>query len=334
MPTLHEGPGVVYSTQEATVIDTREMPWEPFEGLQGGSVKVLSRFETGEPEVMLIWRPPGPTKTLAKLPHRHRHPRIREQFFFLRGELPHWDYRSEDDADGELIVFKEGYYLDRRPGMGIHGLEEAPVSPVGTLILHWRSGTGNMGGEPNFDEESIPVPYPADKQRINSTPLTARRDGSGIVYETEGATVIDTREMAWQQFPNWGDANIKVLSRFGNGEAEVMIFHRPGDAARMAKNLPYRHYHPNIRELFFFLDGELPHYDYQSPEQRAGEGTLINFKAGYYLDRRPGAGGLHGLEREPTSATGSVILHWRTGVGNLRGEPNFEQESVEVPYPA
>ena len=274
-----DGSGIVYATTEATILDTREMPWERFAGITGGAVKVLSRFPTGEPEVMLIWRPAGPTATLAKLPHRHRHPRIREQFFFLSGELPHWDYRSEDDTHGELLVFREGYYLDRRPGMGIHGLEEHPVSRTGAVILHWRTGTGNMGGEPNFDQESIAVPYPPGKIDINSTALSARSDGSGIVYETDGVTAIDTREMAWQSFPNWGDAHIKVLSRFDDGEPEVTILHRPPDAARMAKGLPYRHYHPNIREVFFILSGELPHYDYQSREQRAGEGTLVELQA-------------------------------------------------------
>lgn len=56
------------------------------------------------------------------------------------------------------------------------------------------------------------------------------------------------------------------------------------------------------------------------------------FRQGFYLDRRPGPEGLHGIETEPSSQTGCLVLHWRTNTGNIAGESNFEEESIEVPF--
>ena len=58
------------------------------------------------------------------------------------------------------MVFREGYFMDRRPG-SIHGNECTVTSPTGCVILMWREGTGNWLDEPNAPQETIEVPYPA-----------------------------------------------------------------------------------------------------------------------------------------------------------------------------
>ena len=153
-------PGTVFENEIVTILDTREMDWEEFPGLEGGRMKVLSRDESGEPAVMLLWFPPDVSDNLPELPYRHYHATGREHFFFLSGEFPHWEYPSAEAREGQLVLFREGYYLDRRPGPGgMHGLEAEPTSRIGCLALHWRTGTGNISGEQNFEQESIEVPF-------------------------------------------------------------------------------------------------------------------------------------------------------------------------------
>jgi hypothetical protein len=96
---------------------------------------------------------------LSDLPHRHYHRTVREYGFTISGELPHWEYENAEQEDGELVVFREGYYMDRAPG-SLHGLEPGPTSAVGCVVLMWRTGRGTWVDEPTFDEETVEVPYP------------------------------------------------------------------------------------------------------------------------------------------------------------------------------
>ena len=149
--------GVVIDRPDLTILDTREMEWEEFAGLKGARIKVLSRDEEGEPSVFLVWLPPG--RLISDLPHRHYHRTIREYGFTLAGELPHWEYENAEQREGDLVVFQEGYYMDRAPG-SLHGLEPGPTSPIGCVVLMWRTGRGTWVDEPAFGEETVEVPYP------------------------------------------------------------------------------------------------------------------------------------------------------------------------------
>jgi len=86
---------------------------------------------------------------------------VSEVSFSLSGELPHWEYENLKQEKGDIVVFKEAFLLDRRPGpASMHGTESAqPVSAVGRLSLSWRNGTGNFFGEPDFETETITVPF-------------------------------------------------------------------------------------------------------------------------------------------------------------------------------
>ena len=158
MASKAEKPGVVLEKRAATFLDTREMEWEDFPGKAGAKMKVLSRFENGEPSVFLVWTPPGLGSGDA---HRHYHRTVHEFHFFLEGDFPIWEYDSPDQAEGQHIVIKPGFYLERRPGEdGIHGMEGGPTSETGCLMLQWRTGTGNWTEEADYHEESVDVPYP------------------------------------------------------------------------------------------------------------------------------------------------------------------------------
>lgn len=158
-PRTHTN-GVIYDRPDLTLLDTREMEWEEFSGLKGCKVKVLSRFPDGHAMIFLVWMPPGSPIPVEHLPHRHVHKTTSEFAFVLSGELPHWEYESAEQKHGELVIFKEGFFMHRKPG-SLHGLEPGPESQTGCLILFWRDAVGNWLDDPNAAEESPEVPYPA-----------------------------------------------------------------------------------------------------------------------------------------------------------------------------
>lgn len=157
MSSTQQGQGEVYVNSVTRLLDTRHMEWEDW--FQGTKVKVLDRFDGGEPSVYLLWLPPGTSQE----PHRHFHERAGEFHFVLEGQQPTWVYDSADQGVGEghNIVLREGYYLGRHPGSeGIHGRETTAGSPTGCVMLCWRTSTGTMLAEPNASEETTVVPYP------------------------------------------------------------------------------------------------------------------------------------------------------------------------------
>jgi hypothetical protein len=153
------GPGgVVLDRPDVTLLDTREMQWEDFPGLEGARVKMLSRDDAGNGVTWLIWLP-GELPSVGR-PHRHYHRTIREFSFMLAGELPHWEYRDAEQQQGDLVVVREGWFMERQPG-SVHGLEVGPSSETGCVLLQWRTGVGNYLNEPEAAYETIDVPYAA-----------------------------------------------------------------------------------------------------------------------------------------------------------------------------
>jgi quercetin dioxygenase-like cupin family protein len=319
--------GRLIERSDLLLLDTREMPWEDFEGLAGGKVKVLSRDERGNAMVMLVWMPPGELPGVV-LPHRHYHRTITEFTFMLSGELPHWEYASAQEP-GEMVLFRRGFFMERHPG-SIHGLEPGTTSASGCVLLMWRDGIGNWLSEPQAAEETVDVPYAPS----SGAPAPAASDGvgagdePGIVLRRPDVTILDSRAMPWTPFPGLRGAQVKVLARDERGDHRViLVFMPPG--LRPGVRL-HRHYHRTVREFALVLSGELPHWEYEDAAQADGE--LVVFREGYFMDRRPGS--IHGNECTVTSPTGCVILMWREGTGNWLDEPNAPQETIEVPYPA
>lgn len=153
--------------------------------------------------------------------------------------------------------------------------------------------------------------------------------GSGQRYVTAETTLLDTREMEWEDEPELG--RIKVLSRFPTGEPSVfLLWLPPGDGADRPS---HRHYHRTVDEYHFVIEGEQPTWVYDSADEGEGEGKEFLLREGSYLARTAGPAGLHGRERSATSKTGCVMLVWRTGVGNFVREATADRETIEVPYP-
>jgi hypothetical protein len=155
--------------------------------------------------------------------------------------------------------------------------------------------------------------------------------GPGLVYQNAACTILDTREMEWEEWGP-GGSSAKVLSRFDNGEPSVFLWRSTAGRATPA---PYRHYHKTVRETHFWLDGEFPLFEYESPDE--ARGRQFTMRAGWYLDRLPGIEGIHGIyegeETKVESAVGSTVLIWRDGVGNFITEENAHDESPEVRFP-
>ena len=100
-------------------------------------MKPLSRFDSGAPEVCLLWLPPGESESRLQ-----RHRTAREHFFVLAGEL-----RSG------TVRLKEGFYVEIAPG-ATHHSEPESASPVGAVVLYWRTAAGTQPREPEFEEET------------------------------------------------------------------------------------------------------------------------------------------------------------------------------------
>lgn len=318
-------PGIVIDWHDLRRIDTRELPWEEFDGLEGGKIRVLARDADGNASVMIVSLPAGELPSVA-LPHRHFHRSVREFSYVLSGELPHWEYESAEQNRGDLVVFREGYFMDRKPG-SIHGLERGMSSATGFEVLMWRDGVGNWVDEPEFAQETADVPY-ADPEATGATePTIAGADENGVVIDRPDLTLLDTRQMPWESFDGLPNGKVKVLSRSEDGTPIVMmVWLPPGEIEGL--ELPHRHYHRTIREFSFMLEGELPHWEYRNAEQQ--EGDLVVVRRGFFMERSPGS--IHGLEVGPSSPTGCVLLCWRDKPGNWISEPEFAQETVDVPY--
>ena len=152
----------------------------------------------------------------------------------------------------------------------------------------------------------------------------------GQLYASAETTLLNTREMVWEDDPDLG--KVKVLSRFPSGEPSVFLAWMPPGGR--PDNPSHRHYHRTVDEYHFILEGEQPTWIYESADQREGEGRRFLLREGNYLARTAGPAGIHARERGDTSETGCVMLIWRTGVGNFIRETSADGETIEVPYPA
>jgi hypothetical protein len=328
--------GTIIEWPQLTIFDTREMEWEPVHewgnlpDLKSAVRKVLVRDEAGYPFVMLNYFPAG--FNLPNLPYRHYHSTAGELGYRLWGNLPHWEYENAAQQHGTLNSGRAGFFMHRLPG-SIHGLEPGPLSRTGSCSLSWRTGRGTNIGEPEFEQETVHVPY-AEGWRPNPAveDVAVTRNGEAAVIDWADLKIVDTRRMPWEQRPEWAGrpgldgACRKVLVREEQGEPVVSLNYLPPGFT--LPELPYRHYHSTVSEFSFVLCGELPHWEYESADQQ--KGALVVFKPGYFMHRRPGS--IHGLEPGPVSPCGAFTLSWRTGTGTGIGERNFETETVHVPY--
>ncbi len=283
MSTPHDGR--VIEREDLLLLDTRELAWEDFDGLAGAKWKALSRDQHGNAMVMMVWLPPGELPGVD-LPHRHYHRTIHEFTYVLSGDLPHWEYANAGQIRGEMVRFREGFFMERQPG-SLHGLESGTSSATGCVLLMWRDGVGNWLSEPQAAQETVEVPYGAAASRPAPAdePGDGADDQSGVVLRRADLTLLDTRAMPWVPFPGLRGAQVKVLARDEHGEHRAILVFMPPGLRPGARR--HRHYHRTVREFALVLSGELPHWEYEDAAQADGE--LVVFREGYFMDRRPGA---------------------------------------------
>lgn len=302
--------GVVIDWADQKRLDTRAMAWSDFDGgPQGSKIKILAADE-GRVRVCLLWTPPSEDR--APLRRVHRGPR---QFsLVLSGEAEGVEYPSAE-GPGATVVYRSGFFTDRSPG----SVYSVGASPIGTTSLVWRlDGDGNV---------------PAEFEVLDDRPQAAaerslQADSDGLLLDAGGVRVLDTRNMPWARFAGLERGKVKLLTHDQDGNPGAFLVWIPPGEIVEGWALPHRHYHRSIQENSFMLAGELPHWEYENKEQQAGARLIV--RPGYFLDRSPGS--IHGLEPGLTSATGCILLQWREGVGNWANEPEFADETIEVPY--
>jgi hypothetical protein len=275
---------------QTTWVDSRDMAWEPFPGLDVGRVKYLHREQDGILPIMVVWLPPGDLG--IELPHRHQHVTVHEMSFTIGGDLPHAEFRDPDTDAHEIVLFREGYFMDRQPG-SIHG-NDFIFSDAGFTGLFWASGTDNWLDSPGAATETLEVPFHGGFAPKQWGDAHQPQLGSGVVLDRDGALILSTRDMAWEPLGTVEGARQRILVRDADGVPVArVVFVPPGD--QPVEALPLR---DGDWEFAYVIEGELPVGD-----------TVA--RQGFFL-RRP-AGAPDGLALSAPSVTGAVLLQFRVG---------------------
>jgi quercetin dioxygenase-like cupin family protein len=289
-----------------TWTDTRAMDWGTFPGLGGGNVKVLHVDGEGVPVIMLVHLPPGDLG--VKIPHRHHHVTVYEQAYHLAGDFPHAEWASAESDDHEVVIFREGWFLDRKPG-SLHGLDHM-FGDSGAVVLSWRSGPGNWIDEPNAAEETIDVDFHGGFVSKGVEDLRYAQPGTGIVLDAGGARIIDTREMDWAPVDDTA-TRVRVLSVDANREPTVrQVFLPPGQIAP-----PPLATAADEHEFALVLEGELTVQGADGPQVVKQDAFMI---------REPGAP--EALVPIAPSPTGAMLLQWRIGPNSWAPFPESQED--------
>ena len=316
MTELRQGPGVIRSRPNITILDTREMEWEDLDGVEGAKVKVLSTFPETEspdryPSAYLAWLPPGAVWPLGGEAQAQggNHP---EFAFVLEGSLQ----LTELDAAGggrRRFDLPVSSFWCRAPGTEARYLLRGD-SPTGSVFLHCRPGPA-----------AWPIPCEARTDWVDAPPAPATATRPVTDQQAPALQVLDSLAMEWESFPGLKGSSFKALALFESGEPYVaLMWIQPGP---FLARYPYRHYHSSLRECMFVLEGEFPRWEYEDAEDQ--EGQFVWWRRGFYMDRPPGS--LHGGPAK-YSPVGVVTLFWRSHPGNWVNEPSAADENVEVPF--
>jgi hypothetical protein len=131
---LPDEKGIVLENEWVTLVDTRQVPWERWDGMPGSRIKTFVRGPAGEPLVYFTW---SPARDPNAEPHRHYHRTVREFHYVLDGEVPIFEYDDAEQQHGDYLLFRDGYYMDRKPG-SLHGLEQRYETLTSRTMLCWR----------------------------------------------------------------------------------------------------------------------------------------------------------------------------------------------------
>jgi len=126
--------------------------------------------------------------------------------YILGGELPYREFSSPNDIAGKSLIYREGYFLERVPGVhSWHGVDPGRDS-FGYIGLEFRTGAGHAPGEIGHENENLslpdgevlrgdPIPDPPDHTGY----LLDVRSGSGYPYSTPYVRLTDTHAIEWAE---------------------------------------------------------------------------------------------------------------------------------------
>jgi mannose-6-phosphate isomerase-like protein (cupin superfamily) len=112
--------------------------------------------------------------------------------------------------------------------------------------------------------------------------------------------VLDTQAMPWEKGPALrlsADWRLKVLDHDA-GRRVALAYLPPG---RVSKERRHTH---RFRQWFYFLQGDTPVFDYESPDQKKARLTIL--RQGFFLERPSGS--VHGEEGNPRSQAGFMFI--------------------------
>jgi hypothetical protein len=304
------GDGIVLRTQYTTILDTRQMAWQPHFGIPGAFAKVLSADAAGAPLVFLSFLPED--FDAAALPARQTARSADQRTLVLDGELASIEY----GPDGPVaITATAGYWLDH-PAGAESGTPTAWQPPAGALLLTYRSAPGTLPAEDGFAAE-VSTADPG------SPASSAAPGADGVVFDhpATGARVVDSRTMPWRAHFGMHLGKTKTLSAAADGAPLAYLTKTPGFAPGQVppKGSAERHFHRVLVEQIFVTGGELTMREYAALDDRTGE--LVVLRPGFFLDRAPGS--IHQLERR--SPTGFASLEVRDHAGNYPFDDGFDE---------
>jgi hypothetical protein len=298
------------------ICDSRELAWEPSDYLPRALRKVLSRDADGDPIVLLRWV----TRDLPELDRPAGGYHLGHEFYYcIAGECPHWEFESGElevirPERATLVTLREGYWLEHLPRTPHGG--GTPVAAVDLSLLGWMTASDDplVGLRESAGLTETLAGLPADPPPTQ--PGRADSGAAMVLGGHRGATLLDTRLLAWEPHPLLPRAHHKPLSRRADGDATVSIEWIPSGAYPAAE-LPYRA-RQRFRELTYVLAGELTVVEHDDD----GPGTPRRWLPGFWIDRPPGS--VYGFAAGESSPTGCMLLRFRA-----REDAVFVKEQVK-----
>ena len=312
------GVGVLRRTPGVTILDVRELEWEPAPAIAPGALRKPLGGEGDEPSACLLFLPPGYPAAADAV--RSAPAPAEELVYTLAGDLATREFDGPADGLGRLVQHRPGVFVQRRPGTASAPVAE-PASGTGWIGLVVRDSVGGgaaVGGSAVGAAIAAGAPAPP-----------------GAV------TIVDARRADWQPLGYGALPSVfqKPLAHYPCGDPKAqLLFFPPGlDPGRSPDEHPSyppvlraaRHTHHRMIELLYVLDGDMPLSEWESVEQQQGERAW--WREGFFLYRRPGS--IHGAEPGETSVAGVTILHFRLGGSADPGGPAFPEEiEVDIPF--
>ena len=301
---------VLLQTEHTTILDTRQMSWQPHFGIPGAFARVLSTAADGAPLVFQTFLPED--FDASELPARQSATRADESTLVLDGELSTVEY----GPDGPVAITATAGWWLHHPRGAAFGIPDDWAPPAGALLLTYRSSPGTLPAEAGFPAE-VTVGAAERPQ------ATAAPGPTGVAYEdpASGARAIDTRAMPWTAHFGMLLGRTRTLAADPEGVPLQYLTKTPGFAPGQVppKGSAERHFHRELAEQIFVTGGEITMREYDGLEDHIGETVVL--RPGHFVDRT--AGSVHQLERR--SETGFASLEVRDRPGNYPFDGRFDE---------